>query len=155
MKSLGVDPTTEESKTAILSEAGHILCKINAQYQYMISVYSDSIKTGDPLSKTIFQQIQEKNQMMRDIIGISRHIMDMPSDSNKMIEGFQGTTSNSNNDVLNQLNSIDNGLKGFGARNYELSNEKNDSMNAYLNMYSFMNVVAVGLLFYIATATPR
>jgi hypothetical protein len=53
-----------------------------------------------------------------------------------------------------ELNAMSDDLKTFKTRNYEVSQEKNRSMNAYLNVYGFMNTVALGLLFYIASATP-
>lgn len=158
IKSLGVDPTAEESRAAILSEAKHVLCKINAQYEFMLGEYSNGLSSNKPASKELFDQIKEKHQGMKDIISISRHILDMPivskDDPNKMKEGFQDDVPDPNAEMRNQLNAIDSGLMEFGARNYELSNEKNNSMNAYLNMYGYLNVVAIGLLFYIAMARP-
>jgi hypothetical protein len=155
IKSLGVDVTDKSSRGPFYSEVKKVLCTINGQYQFLLSMYADTVASGKAPDSEIIDKIKEKNGAMRDIISLSRHIMDMPADSSEMVEGFLSSNSDLLTDNMRaELDSMSDDLKTFKIRNYEVSQEKNKSMNAYLNVYGFMNVVALGLLFYIASATP-
>jgi hypothetical protein len=154
--SLGIDINTDSAHAAIMSEVKTTLCNLNAQYEFMLSAYSDSLQSGKPADDEMVKQIKEKNQAMRDIISLSRHVMDMPAKKDdKMVEGFLGSDDALDDNMRKQLDGLSDELKTFKLRNYQVSQEKNKSMNAYLNVYGFLNVVAIGLLFYIITAkTP-
>ena len=154
IKSLGIDITTDSARAAILMEVKKVLCTINAQYQFMLSEYSDLMGTGKSIEDDMVNQIKEKNQAMRDVISLSRHILDMPAakSDDKMVEGFLGSDDVLDGNMRKELDGLSEDLKTFKLRNYQVSQEKNNSMNAYLNVYGFLNVVAIGLLFYIATA---
>lgn len=154
--SLGIDITTDSANAAIMSEVKTTLCNLNAQYQFMLSTYSDSLQSGKPADDEMVKLIKEKNQAMRDIISLSRHVMDMPGKKDdKMVEGFLGSDDTLDDNMRKELDGLNDDLKTFKIRNYQVSQEKNKSMNAYLNIYGFLNVVAIGLLFYIITAkTP-
>ena len=154
IKSLGIDITTDSARAAILMEVKKVLCTINAQYQFMLSEYSDLMGTGKSIEDDMVNQIKEKNQAMRDVISLSRHILDMPAakSDDKMVEGFLGSDDVLDANMRKELDGLSEDLKTFKLRNYQVSQEKNNSMNAYLNVYGFLNVVAIGLLFYIATA---
>lgn len=156
IKSLGIDIASDNARTAILTEVKSVLCKINAQYQFMLSAYSEALSTGKPPNEDMINQIKEKNQAMKDVISLSRHILDMPAkNGDKMLEGFLGTDDVLDTNMRNELDGLSEDLKTFKIRNYQVSQEKNKSMNAYLNIYGFLNVMAIGLLFYIITAkTP-
>jgi hypothetical protein len=169
MKSLGVDPTGESAQIAILKEAKQVLCKINAQYEYLVKAFTtsdESITDKDTLAL-----LSEKNQSMKDIISVSRHIMELPvepkMDEESMIEGFLIGTPTSKNKAMKEafddMNSkidtrsadLQNGTgvsaSEFRKRTFEVSEQENRSVNNYLSLYGFLNVVAVGLLFYIVS----
>jgi len=80
----------------------------------------------------------------------------MPAkNGDKMVEGFLGTDDILDTNMRKELDGLSEDLKTFKIRNYQVSQEKNKSMNAYLNIYGFLNVMAIGLLFYIISAkTP-
>ena len=168
IKSLGIDPTTEDSQTAILKEAKQTLCKIDAQYEYLVKSFmsDEAITDKDTLSL-----LAEKNQSMKDIISFSRHIIDMsvsPKDATSMVEGFLsiGTSTSKNKHIKMREAFDDMGLNldarsfdlqngsvpsEFRKRTFEVSEQENRSINTYLSLYGFMNIVAVGLLFYIVS----
>jgi hypothetical protein len=155
IKSLGIDITSESARGAILIEVRKVLCMINAQYQFMLSAYSEELASGKTPDDNMLNQIKEKNQAMKDVISLSRHILNMPAKSDKMVEGFLGTDDVLDENMRKELDGLSEDLKTFKIRNYQVSQEKNKSMNAYLNIYGFLNVMAIGLLFYIITAkTP-
>uniref|UniRef100_A0A6C0JXP4 Uncharacterized protein n=1 Tax=viral metagenome TaxID=1070528 RepID=A0A6C0JXP4_9ZZZZ len=154
VKSLGIDINDKSARGAVYSEIKKVLCMLNAQYEFMLSAYSDSISSGKLADDDLVKQIKEKNQSMKNIISLSRHIMDTPtqSDDNSMVEGFLGEEDTLNDNMRKEIDLMSEDLKTFKVRNYEVSQEKNRSMNAYINLYGFMNVVAIGLLFYIVSA---
>ena len=156
IKSLGVDITTDSARAAILTEVKQILCNINAQYEFMLSAYSESLALGKPADDEMVTLIKEKNQSMRDVISLSRQILDMPAakKDDKMVEGFLTTDDTLDDNMRAELNKLSGDLKTFKLRNFQVSQEKNRSMNAYLNLYGFLNVVAIGLIFYIIMAKP-
>lgn len=163
MKSLGVDPTKESTQTAILKEAKMSLCRVNAQYEFLVKSFvgSEAITDKDTLAL-----LSEKNQAMKDILSVSRHIMDMSStDNNSMVEGFLDISVDKNKKLREAFQAVaemagqrsadlQNGSVSpseFRKRTFEVSQQQNNSVSAYLSLYGFMNVVAVGLLFYIIT----
>lgn len=154
IKSLGVDITTDSARAAILTEVKQILCSINAQYEFMLSAYSESLALGKPADDEMITLIKDKNQSMRDVISLSRQILNMPAGKkdDKMVEGFLGAEDTLDDNMRAELDKLSGDLKTFKLRNYQVSQEKNRSMNAYLNLYGFLNVVAVGLIFYIIMA---
>jgi len=156
MKSLGFDVSDKSTRGAFYSEVKKVLCTLNGQYEFLLSVYSDSVASGasgSQIDDELMDKIKEKNGAMRDVISLSRHVMDMPEVS-EMVEGFIVESNDLTDNMRNELDAMNKDLKTFKMRNYEVSQEKNKSMNAYLNVYGFMNVVAIGLLFYIVSATP-
>ena len=155
IKSLGIDIESDSAREAILTEVKHTLCIINNQYQFMLSKYSESMALGKAVDNNLVTQIKEKNQALRDVISLSRHVLDMPLKKDKMVEGFLGSAGTLDDNMRKELNQLSGDLKNFTLRNYQVSQEKNKSMNTYLSLYGFLNVVAVGLLFYIVSAkTP-
>lgn len=164
MKSLGVDPSDEVVRTAILKEAKQVLCKINSQYEFLVKSFIGDEAITD---KDTLVLLTEKNQTMKDIISVSRHIMDMSSSKDKpsMVEGFLGTNTNSNNKLREAFDTVEdttnkrsedlqNGSvppSEFRKQTLKISEQEIKSVNTYLSLYGFMNVVAVGLLFYIVS----
>jgi hypothetical protein len=157
IKSLGIDINDKSSRESLYSEIKKVLCNINGQYEFMLSEYANVIASGARPDDELVKQIHEKIQSMKNVISFSRHIMDnamMAKDDTtgtKMVEGFfqeQGTLTDN---MRKELDKMSDDLKTFKMRNYEVSQEKNRSINTYINLYGFLNVVAIGLLFYIVS----
>jgi hypothetical protein len=164
MKNIGISIDTDNAQSAILVETKKVLCNLNAQYEFLLNTVFTSLSNSEPVSKSLLESINEKNTAMRDVISVSRQILQKSNNGEKFIEGF---TNNSNNSstlkktleafqaMSNKLGSDKIALKSEHysdlKRNYEVSVENNKSVSANLTLYSFLNIVAVGLLFYIVS----
>ena len=166
MKNLGISIDSDDAQTAILAETKHVLCNLNAQYEFLLATLFTSIRNSEILPKSLLNSITEKNVAMRDVLSVSRQILlKAPTSGKKMVEGFtnnsatgaglkrtlEGFQSMSEN-LASEMNSISTQKYSDVKRNYEASLENNKSVSANLALYSFLNIVAVGLLFYIVSA---
>jgi hypothetical protein len=179
LTSLGIKVETETAQQAILLETQQALCNINAQYQYLLSALFVAIRNNDPISAKLIEHIQNKNMAMRDILSVSRQILETVPAGNRFVEGWtdvnpEGTDkinnlkafSNLKDKLINDDNSIkekrfsDLMKENFATkvttekdeeRSFEISEERTKSVSANLALYSFLNVIAVGLLFYIVS----
>ena len=161
VKSLGVQVDSDATKTAVLQEAKTVLCKLNAQYIFLLSMLLTAIARSDQaaVTKELISSLREKNQSMQDVLSVSRYVLDIQTD--KVTEGFLGTkvdhfksyretfqnmtnVVNANTDALNTGN-----LTVGQQRTFEISEEKNMYAERLTNMYGLLNVVSIGLLFYI------
>ena len=164
---LGLNLEAEDTQTAILKEAKQVLCNLNAQYEFLLKTMFDAIKNSQTIPKAVLDSIKEKNGAMRDIISVSRQIINGNYlDGTKFIEGFIShdlSLKNERNKTLEAFNNMDEELRGElreynmnrysqMKRTYDVTIENNKAASANLSLYSFLNVIAVGLLFYIVTA---
>ena len=160
---LGLKLEMGDTQMAILKEARHVLCSLNAQYEFLLSTMFTAIKNSQTVPKAVLDSIKEKNAAMRDIISVSRQIINGNySDGTKFIEGFINQESSSKNEIkkiMEGFNRMEEDLNDERReeyletkRSYDISIENNKSVSANLSLYSFLNVIAVGLLFYIVTA---
>jgi hypothetical protein len=165
MKNLGISIDSDDAQTAILAETKQVLCNLNAQYEFLLATMFMSIRNSEVLSKSLLDSITEKNVAMRDVLSVSRQILLKSSNKEgKMVEGFTNNSSTGANlkKTIEAFQSMSDTLEtDMGAintkqyseikRNYDVSVEKNKSVSANLALYSFLNIVAVGLLFYIVS----
>ena len=168
MANLGISIDKEDSQTAILMEAKQVLCNLNTQYEFLLTTLFTSIRNSEPLSKSLLDSITEKNMAMRDIISVSRQILQGASkDGGKFIEGFvvnsENPVNSANKKTLEGFQTMADNLGSDQAalnsqqyseikRNFDISVENNRGISTNLTLYSFLNIVAVGLLFYIVSA---
>lgn len=180
MASLGIDLETEDAQNAILLEAREALCNLNAQYQYLLATLLTSIHNNEAASESLIELLRDKNMTMRDILSVSRQIMEKPpapKDGIKLTEGWtdvkttktnikntlEGFT-NMQNKLVSDANSLNGGqyaklAENFTAssinvdeqRAFDISNERMSSVSANLALYSFLNIIAAGLLLYIVS----
>ena len=180
LSSLGINSETEDAQNAILMETRQALCNLNAQYQFLLTTLFMSIRNSETLSTKVIELVREKNMAMRDILSVSRQILEkIPAnkDGKKLVEGWTNVVAESDSkkvaiegftSMQNRLVTDDNLLKekryadlqGTVSENFQgideqrafdLSQEKTKSVSANLALYSFLNVIAVGLLFYIVS----
>uniref|UniRef100_A0A6C0K9L8 Uncharacterized protein n=1 Tax=viral metagenome TaxID=1070528 RepID=A0A6C0K9L8_9ZZZZ len=178
LSSLGINVDTEDAQNAILMETNQALCNLNAQYQFLLSTLFMSIRKDETLSGKIIELIRDKNTAMRDILSVSRQILEKaPADKNgkKFIEGWidiktDNHTKNkskesfvslrakleSNANAINERRFADLMKENFqpsvdAERAFKISEQRMKSVSANLSLYSFLNVIAVGLLFYIVS----
>jgi hypothetical protein len=161
VKSLGVQVDSDATKTAVLQEAKTVLCKLNAQYIFLLSMLLTAIARSDQaaVTKELISSLREKNQSMQDVLSVSRYVLDIQTD--KVTEGFLGTKvdqfksyreefQNMTNVVSANTDALNTGNLTVGQqRTFEISEEKNMYAERLTNMYGLLNVVSIGLLFYI------
>ena len=180
LTSLGINVNDDDAQNAIMTEMKQTLCSLNGQYQFLLKELSTITTKGETVPKDLLNLVQEKNMAMRDIISVSRQIIadsSANSEGVKLMEGWMNTPSNNNEkqafierfqtlrEVLEKEAKILSkgkytGSEGFtskqaltdGQRAFEISEEKMKSVSANLALYSFLNVIAVGLLFYIVSS---
>jgi hypothetical protein len=175
LSSLGINVDTEDAQNAILMETRQALCNLNAQYQFLLSSFFTSIHKDETLSGKMIELIREKNMAMRDILSVSRQILEKapankdgkkfieawidlkPDNKTKYVEAF----ANMQKELVDEANALsekryenfDNAVRKQidEERSLEISEERMRSVSANLTLYSFLNVIAVGLLFYIVS----
>jgi hypothetical protein len=162
IKSLGVIITSNTAKVAILQEARLALCKLNAQFEFILNDLVTKISRSEisAIDPALFDLIKSKNQDMQDVLAVSRHVIEIPIEG--MSEGFLGTqvdplvsfkeafqemedTVSSNSAMIRTGRYEVSRLK----RTLDVSREKNLYAERLTNMYGLLNVTAIGLLFYI------
>jgi len=163
IQSLGIAMNEEASRDAIFQEARITLCRIYAQYTYLINSFATAVSRSEAINPKLIDLLREKLQMMSDILSVSRYIILHPPltlSGATIKEGFQ-QPSNEDLKLFEAFNDtqalIDEQKKKLATKNMftlkeralETSSEKNVYMSRQLNIYAFMNIVAVGLIFYI------
>jgi hypothetical protein len=178
LQTLGdVKNTTSDQAKAILTNLGAketaTMAKLSQEYCYYYVRYKYSLETlfdklvqtskGTTLSNTDRQDIQSKlnrakefNEKLNDLIQITNYIAqkraaemrDQNAEINKINTDISGTfeTLKSHAKILNSENSVSDLRK----RMVEFTEEKNRSALNLLSLYGFLNLVAIGLFFYIA-----
>lgn len=146
IKALGIAPDSESARDAMLQEARYSLCRFYVQYDFLVKSYTVSIARAETPDLSVVAALKEKLQNMMDILSVSRYIL-----SQGPKEGFQ-TMRESFTAMSQKIATERNLLLGRGevsSRALEDVTEKNTYANRQMGMYAFMNIVAVGLLFYI------
>jgi hypothetical protein len=164
LKSRGIDLSNKEQKTKIISELGILLCSVNKQYEFLLKELHTKINSTEDISDKFIHTIRDKNIFMLDIITISRHIKQKPvyDGTVPFIEGWQnGSTTESfpDNNALSQQLAKDRTM--LDSHSYEelrkhsvqITMEKNKVASNYLGIYGFLNLIAVGLILYVAGIT--
>lgn len=180
LTSLGINVNDDDAQSAIMTEMKQSLCNLNAQYQFLLKELSTTIASGETISQDLLNLVQEKNMAMRDIISVSRQIIGDSSpktDGVTLMEGWMNVPSNNNEKqaLIERFQTLRGvlerearllskggyaGSEGFTSkqaftdeqRTFEISEEKMKSVSANLALYSFLNVIAIGLLFYIVSS---
>lgn len=175
LASLGINVDTEDAQNAILMETRQALCNLNAQYQFLLSTLFMSIRKDETLSGKIIELIRDKNTAMRDVLSVSRQILEKApanKDGKKFIEGWTDVKPDNKSKNIEAFSNLQNKLvddatalnekryehfanavtrQNDEERSFEISEERMKSVSANLALYSFLNVIAVGLLFYIVS----
>ena len=158
LKSRSVDATNPETKKKLLSDLSTLICSVNKQYQFLLGVLGKRVAAGEKVDGEFIDKIMGKNLFMLDILTISRHIMDMKTydGSGPFIEGWQNasTSTNANTAMTAQLAKEREMLKSTDLRKHmvQITGEKNNVASNYLAIYGFLNLIAVGLILYVAGA---
>jgi hypothetical protein len=163
-KSRGIDPMNQ--KAQILKELEMILCTANKQYKMLLEELFRRVHANEEVSKVFLTAILKKNLFMSDMITLSRYLIhtNVISTTETFIEGWQNTKSETwktstymeaFQTELSQDRTMLEKKSYLELRQHmvEVTKEKNKAVSNYLGLYGFLNIVAVGLLLYIAGST--
>lgn len=169
LKSRGKDLTDLTVKKGALNDLSTFLCSVNKQYLFILYNLMQAIRLGSTIEQDLIEVAKGKNQLMQDILTISRHIQGIDAKgTSQFIEGWQNQVSTPSAEVRRTTDTTLARLKGEtlllkgglskegfvsgGERAHaiEITRQKNRVVSNYLGMYGFLNLVAVGLLIYIS-----
>lgn len=157
IQSLGIQVNDAATQTAILQEARFVLCRLFAQFEYLMNVFTTSISRSERVRPELLQTIQERAVQMMDVISVARRIIDQGG-SNTTMEGFQNWSVEREafETAETQIRKYKERLQTTNRQTlYERVLQDSKERNVYaarqLGLYSFLNIVAAGLLFYILT----
>jgi hypothetical protein len=164
LKSRGIDPTNPTVHDKIQADLASFLCSLNNQYSFLLKELTRTLTAKEQPSNEFIEIIKEKNITMQDIINVSRHL-DGILPSSIFIEGWQNTESvrlTAGNEAFSQrlkeeFQNLD-GSKGnmeVMKRMLEVTGEKNKIAYNYLGLYGFLNLIAIGLLVFIAAGPTK
>jgi len=175
IKHLGVNLKGSDLQTILVAETKKVVSMLNAQYEFLISELINSLNVSKPIPRSHLDLIKEKSTAIKDVLSISRQILSKQEKGSEtgsesgsgqvFIEGFMNNSGNEEElkNTLEAFQKMTDSINTDSAainekryddikRNYDISVEKNKGVSANLALYSFLNVVAVGLLFYIVSA---
>jgi midasin (ATPase involved in ribosome maturation) len=169
LKSRGIDPTDPTVQEKLQQDLTSFLCSLNNQYNVLMKELLRKVSTKEKPSKEFIEIIKDKNITMQDVINVSRHLGGVQSSTQWMtfMEGWQNTESviNKKGDkdaLLSLLKEEFQTLSGSSAdymnvqkRMVEVTEEKNKIAYNYLGLYGFLNIIAIGLLIFIAAGPTK
>ena len=165
LKSRGIDPTDKETKRKLLKDLAIFLCSVSNQYNFLVEEIQESAMEGETIPDTVIKAAKEKNRILQDILNVSGYLKHMKSydGESEFIEGWQNSAPSTDKDVISGFADVNAGsLKSemdiLDSKSYvelrkrmvTITGQKNAVANNYLGLYGFMNLVAVGLLIYVA-----
>ena len=172
LKSRGIDPTDAVIHEKLQVDLGGFLCSLNNQYSVLLKEMFRMAKAGEPMSDEIVQALRERNSMMQDVINVSRHLDGIRTmdGTGAFIEGWQNTESTdkkmNHEGLIAQLKEeFSTILSGSGSGHaarletqkqmLKMTEEKNKIAHNYLGLYGFLNIIAIGLMIYIAAGPSK
>ena len=164
LKSRGIDPTDPIIHDKLQADLASFLCSLNNQYDFLLKELYSKVTTKQEPTNQFIEIVKDKNITMQDVINVSRHLNGV-NPSATIMEGWQNTESvsaNNGNTMTKQLKEDFQMLDGSSTsylniqkRMVEVTEEKNKIAYNYLGLYGFLNLVAIGLLIYIAAGPTR
>jgi hypothetical protein len=163
VKSLGIQVDSNSTTDALLQEAKSVLCKMNKQYEFLLAAMFTAVSRSEKLDMDLMNTLKAKTQDMQDVLSVSRQVLNKPPSKDKK-EGFVGNqeslsmakyreafqgASNTVADRAAKLNTSN--LMDLRTHSIELTEDNNRYASHLLNLYSFLNIVAVGFILYIVS----
>jgi hypothetical protein len=171
LKSRAIDPSNPTEKKRILKDLVSLLCQVKRQYEFLLDELGRRVDAAKPIATEFVDVIRQKNLFLQDILNVARHMDNIkPMDeSSVFLEGWQNMLPSAK-EAQNQsappamtkmIEQFQAERQMLDSKSYiemrkhriELLQEKNKAATNYLGIYGFMNLVAVGLLIYIAGAS--
>jgi hypothetical protein len=161
LKSRGVDISDKVTKDKLIGELMTLLCSVNKQYQFLLRELYKRITARGDISEEFIAVIHRKNLFMTDILTISRLIETTKGYDGTIpfIEGWQnapnagtGTSTSTLSDSLARDRQMlqNKSYEDLRKHMVHVTGEKNKIVSNNLGMYGFLNLLAVGLIIYVA-----
>jgi len=162
LKSRSIDITDPSTKQKVVGELFSLMCSVNKQYQFLLKELYRRVSASEDISDEFTGTIKDKNLFMLDILTISRHIQTSKTYDGAVpfIEGWQNNQQpiiyTPNMNALSQTLQKDRQM--LDSHSYEelrkhmvdITMEKNNVASNNLGFYGFLNLIAVGMIIYVA-----
>lgn len=162
LKSRGINPTDRDTNEKLRKDLSTFLCSLNNQYQYLIKELINKVQDNAMIQKEFIDIIKDKNVTMQDVLNTSGYLSGVNTrrSESDFIEGWQNTLT-TNILTSRTIEGLQSDLKILDSKSYlqlkkhiiEVEDEKNKVAQNYLGLYGFLNLVAVGLLIYVAASS--
>jgi ribosomal protein S8 len=162
LKSRGINPMDEAINQKIRQDLGIFLCKLNNQYQFLLKELLAKLQNNEDVKKEFLYTIKEKNKTMQDVINTSGYLQGVLAynPSKVFIEGWQNTDSTMTSETHPTIAKLQAEMNSLDSKSYlelrkhmiDMTEQKNRMASNNLGLYGFLNLVAIGLLIYVATA---
>lgn len=163
LKSRGINPSDRDTNENLRKDLTTLLCSLNNQYQFLITDLISRVEQNEIITKEYINTIKDKNITMQDVLNTSGYLLGVNTrrPDKDFIEGWQNTTSSNNINTSNPtIEGLQNDMDMLDSKSYlelkkhmvTVTEEKNVVARNYLGLYGFLNIVAVGLLIYVAAS---
>jgi ribosomal protein S8 len=162
LKSRGINPMDEAINQKIRQDLGVFLCKLNNQYQFLLKELLAKLQNNEDVKKEFLYTIKEKNKTMQDVINTSGYLQGILEYNPRkvFIEGWQNTDSTTTSETHPTIAKLQAEMNSLDSKSYlelrkhmiDMTEQKNRMASNNLGLYGFLNLVAIGLLIYVATA---
>lgn len=162
LKSRGIDISDTSTKQKVVTELFTLLCSVNKQYQFLLNELYRRVSASEKITDEFTGIIREKNLFMLDILTISRHIQISKAYDGAVpfIEGWQNKQQplTYTPDMNKMAQKLERDREMLDSHSYEelrkhmvnITMEKNNVASNNLGLYGFLNLIAVGMIIYVA-----
>ena len=161
LKSRSIDITEPSTKQKVLGELVGLMCSVNKQYQFLLKELYRRFSAAEDITDEFTGIVREKNLFMLDILTISRHIQTLKTYDGTVpfIEGWQNQQPIVYTPDMNAMTqTLQKDREMLDSRSYEelrkhmvdITVEKNNVATNNLGFYGFLNLIAVGMIIYVA-----
>ena len=162
LKSRGIDPTDPTVHDTLQNDLASFICSLNSQYNRILNELSELVIAKKEIPEEIIKVAKDKNITMQDAINVSRHLNGIHK-SETVMEGWQNTESvpikakeNYTQQLKEDFQVLTNGsYSEIKKRMVEVTEQKNTMAYNYLGLYGFLNLIAIGLMIYIAAGPTK
>ena len=164
LKSRGINPTDKATNQGLRKDLALFLCSLNNQYQFLLKELVERVQGNEKIETEFIDTIKDKNITMQDVLNTSGYLAGVNTrlPDSDFIEGWQNTatTTTSLNPTIEGLQSD---MTILDSKSYlelkkriiQVTEDKNKVASNYLGLYGFLNLVAVGLLVYVAASSKN
>jgi hypothetical protein len=162
LKSRSINITDPSVKQKVNGDLMALLCSTNKQYEFLLNELYRRVSASKKITDEFVGTIREKNLFMLDILTISRHIEGTKTYDGAVpfIEGWQNSQRSFvyTPDMNAMTQTLQKDRAMLDSHSYEelrrhmvdITAEKNTVASRNLGFYGFLNLIAVGMIIYVA-----